>query len=275
MTLCRQILEPDGVLPSGDALLAEYEQRIAAADFAASDFFDLYPSHAPVVEHDPVAPPAYYQGPALDGSAPGRMIASGLHPLSYTYYDVPVLVHHETIPGHHVQLATAMELGLPNYRRDNIFNVYRQHLPFQAYVEGWALYAEQLAYEMGLYDDDPLGNLRRLRLRLHRTARMVADTGIHAKGWTASQAADYMEQATGTPYRRERLWQIIAIPAQSCAYNVGHLKILEMRQRAMDQLGDAFDIKAFHNVVLGNGAMPISVLERLVDDWIASQLSEA
>ncbi len=266
-----QLISEETDLVEGDALLAEYERLIAQADEAAADYFDLYPSAPPVVEYDPNAPIGYYQPPPLDGSGPGKMPSNLQNPARYTLYNVPVLVHHETIPGHHVQQAVAQELGLPNFRRDNIFNVYRHHLPFQAYVEGWAFYAEQLAWEMGLYEEDPLGNLGRLRLELHRTARMVVDTGIHALGWTVGEATDYMAGATGTPYAPEQLYQIIAIPGQACGYNVGRIKILELRQRAMDQLGDRFDIKEFHNVVLGHGSMPLAVLERVVDDWIAAR----
>jgi uncharacterized protein (DUF885 family) len=255
-------------LVEGDALLAEYEERIAQADEASAGFFDIYPSAPPVVVFDPNAPIGYYEPPPLDGSGPGRMPTNLQNPARYTLYNVPVLVHHETIPGHHVQMAVAQELGLPNFRRDHIFNVYRQHLPFQAYVEGWALYAEQLAWEMGLYEGDPLGNLGRLRLELHRTARMVVDTGIHAMGWTMGEAADYMETATGVPYALERLYQIVAIPGQACGYSVGRIKILELRQRAMDRLGDQFDIQEFHNVILGNGALPLTVLEHTVMEYI-------
>jgi uncharacterized protein (DUF885 family) len=267
-----QLIATESDLFQGDALQAEYERLIAEADRAAAAFFDLYPGAPPVVEYDPSAPIGYYEPPPLDGSGPGRMPSNLQNPATYTLYNVPVLLHHETIPGHHVQIAVAQELGLPSFRRDHIFNVYRQHLPFQAYVEGWALYAEQLAWEMGLYEGDPVGNLGRLRLQLHRTARMVIDTGIHAMGWTAREAADYMEEATGVPYSQERLTQIITIPGQACGYSLGRIKILELRQRAMDQIGDRFDIKEFHNVVLGHGSMPLVVLERVVDDWIDAKL---
>jgi uncharacterized protein (DUF885 family) len=267
-----QLISTESDLLQGTALQAEYERLIAEADRVAPAFFDLYPGTPPVVEYDPTAPIGCYEPPPLDGTGPGRMPTNLQNPSTYTLYNVPVLLHHETIPGHHVQTAVAQELGVPKLRRDHIFDVYRQHLPFQAYVEGWALYAEQLAWEMGLYEGDPLGNLGRLRLQLHRTARMVVDTGIHAMGWTAGEATDYMEQATGAPYSRERLAQIIAIPGQACSYNLGRVVILELRQRAMDELGDRFDIKEFHNVVLSHGAMPLEILEQVVEDWIEAEL---
>jgi len=275
MTELNQLLSADNDFLQGDALKKEYERLIAQADQAMEGFFDLRPSAEVVVHYDPDAPPAYYQQPPSDSSGPGQMVANLANSAQFIFYTPAVLIHHETIPGHHVQIALAQELDLPtNFRRNIIFNVYRQHVPFQAYTEGWALYAEGLAWEMGLYADDPLGNLGRLRLRLHRTARLVVDTGIHAKCWTSQEAIDYFEEATGAPYSQTRLAQIIAVPGQACGYNIGLLKILELRQRAMDQLGDEFDIREFHNVILGHGPMPMEILEQVVNDWIEVNLSE-
>jgi uncharacterized protein (DUF885 family) len=127
---------------------------------------------------------------------------------------------------------------------------------------------------MGLYEGDPLGNLGRLRLLLHRTVRLVVDTGIHAKCWTSQEALDYLEEATGSLYSQHRLAQIIAVPGQACGYTIGMLKIMELRQQAMDRLGDEFDIRAFHNVILGHGPMPMEILEQVVNDWIEASLSE-
>jgi uncharacterized protein (DUF885 family) len=172
-------------------------------------------------------------------------------------------------------IALAQELDLPtSFRRDIIYNFYRQHVPFQAYSEGWAFYAEGLAWEMGLYKNDSLSNLGRLRLQLHRTARLVVDTGIHAKGWTIKEATDYLEEATGSPYTQDQLAHIIAVPGQACGYTIGMLKIAELRQKATDQLGDKFDIKEFHNMILGHGPMPIQILEQVALDWILASLSE-
>jgi uncharacterized protein (DUF885 family) len=275
MAELNQLFSTDNNVLQGDVLKKEYERLIAQADQAMERFFDLRPNAGVVVCYDPDAPAAYYQRPPPDGSGPGKMVANLANSAQYIFYNPTVLVHHETIPGHHVQGALAQELDLPTaFRRNVIFNVYRQHLPFQAYTEGWALYAEGLAWEMGLYEDDPLGNLGRLRLRLHRTARLVVDTGIHAKCWNIQEALDYLEEATGSPYDQNQLAHIIAIPGQACGYTIGMLKIMELRQRTMDRLGHEFDIKEFHNVILGHGPMPIEILERVVDDWIEANLSE-
>jgi uncharacterized protein (DUF885 family) len=266
------LLSADTDYLHGEALKQEYERLIAEADEAMDEFFDLRPKAGVVVTYDPEAPAAYYEPPPADGSGPGQMVVNLVNSGQFAFYNPTVLTHHETIPGHHVQTAVAQELDLPtNFRRDIIYNFYRQQVPFEAYIEGWALYAEGLAWEMGLYKGKPKENLGRLRLRLHRIARLVVDTGIHAKGWTSQEALDYFEEATGYQYEQYRLAQIIAVPGQSCI-SVGMLKIMELRQRAMDQLGNKFDIKEFHNVILGNGPMPMDILEQVVNDWIEAKL---
>ena len=264
-----QLFSADTDYLQGEPLRKEYQRLIAEADKAMEEYFDLRPKAQVIVTYDPVAPPAYYEAPPKDGSGPGQMVVNLANSAQFIFYNPTVLTHHETIPGHHVQIALAQELDLPtSFRRDIIYNFYRQQVTFEAYTEGWALYAEGLASEMGLYGDDSLGNLGRLRLRLHRTARLVVDTGIHARGWTIGEAIDYLEEATGSQYSQNRLAQITAIPGQACGYNIGMLKILELRQRAMDRLGDTFDIKEFHNMILGHGPMPIQILEQVVTDWI-------
>ena len=150
-------------------------------------------------------------------------------------------------------------MDLPTFRRE---------LDLNGYVEGWAVYAERLAWEMGLYENDPLANLSRLGFELSRAARLVIDTGIHAKAWTRHEAAAYYEGATGRPASPSSMHRYIILPGQGCGYTIGLLKILELRQLAMDQLGDRFDIKEFHNVVLGNGSLPLEVLESLVQNYI-------
>jgi uncharacterized protein (DUF885 family) len=267
MAAMDQLVAESDVL-QGEELRQAYERLIAQARQAAPEFFDLFPSADVVVEYDPYAPPAYYQQPPHDGSGPGRMIVNLVNSAQFIFYNVYTLTHHETIPGHHVQYALAEELDLPKFRRDTLFDVARQFFAYQAFTDGWALYAQRLAWEMGLYGDDLLGNLGRLRQELHVTARLVVDTGIHAQGWSLQGAIAYLEEATGLSYGPNRLRQIINLPGQACGYNVGYFKILELRQRAMDRLGDQFDIKAFHNVILGHGPMPLQILERVVDDWI-------
>jgi uncharacterized protein (DUF885 family) len=175
------------------------------------------------------------------------------------------LSYHEGIPGHHFQIATAHQLkGLPFIRQQPIYT---------AYSEGWALYAERLAAEIGLYKDDPFGDLGRLQAELFRAVRLVVDTGLHAKGWTREQAIEYMVGTTGMGEAEvtSEIERYMALPGQALAYKVGQLKILELRDKARAALGPKFDLKDFHTVVLENGAVPLTVLERLVDEWIAAQ----
>jgi uncharacterized protein (DUF885 family) len=172
------------------------------------------------------------------------------------------MTFHEAIPGHHLQGALTRELEIPTFRKD---------IEFNAYVEGWALYAEYLAWEMGLYDDDPLSNLGRLQFEQMRALRLVVDTGVHARGWTFAETSDRVEELTGSAISRGYLTRFFVLPGQATGYTIGFLKILELRQRAMDQLGDAFDLGEFHDVILGNGPMPLEILERSVDEWVHTQ----
>jgi uncharacterized protein (DUF885 family) len=177
------------------------------------------------------------------------------------------LAYHEAIPGHHFQLALAQELDLPFFRKNTIFT---------AYAEGWALYAERLAWEMDMYADDPYGNLGRLQAESFRAARLVVDTGIHTKRWTYDEAVAYMVENTGMP-RGQIEFEVsryITWPGQATAYKIGMIKILELRQEAEEQLDDRFDLKAFHNVVIGSGSVPLETLDRLVDDYIEERLAE-
>jgi uncharacterized protein (DUF885 family) len=183
-------------------------------------------------------------------------------------------VHHETIPGHHTQIALAQELELPNFQRYYGVNPYRQDYILQAYPEGWALYGETLAWEMGLYVDDPFANLGRLRLHLLRAVRAVVDTGLHAKGWTLDGAAAYLEDVTGMPQSRSGLTRYLVNPGYPTGYTVGAIKIFELRQRATDALGDTFDIREFHDVVLGHGVLPIGVLEEVVEEWLTAKQNQ-
>jgi uncharacterized protein (DUF885 family) len=253
-----QRLWTDSEFFEGDALLAEYWRLIEEADQAAGDFFDLRPSADLVIRSDPLSTVAYYRSPPLDGSGPG-IFTINLEAGPTPHYQMPTVAYHETVPGHHFQGALALEFDLPTFRRNLVLN---------AYNEGWALYAERLAWEMGLYKGDPLGNLGRLALEIERAARVVVDTGLHDLGWTMHQAATYFQEETGVPYNYARLTRYLVLPGQGCSYTIGYLKIMELRQRAMDQLGDEFDIKEFHNLVLGQGALPLEILERLVDEWI-------
>jgi uncharacterized protein (DUF885 family) len=174
---------------------------------------------------------------------------------------MPTIAYHETIPGHHTQLAIAQELDLPLLRTDMALN---------AYIEGWAMYGERLAWELGLYDDDPWGNIGRLQLELLRAVRLVADTGIHAMRWTRQAAKDYVNEAMGAPGGdfSSEVDRFVVLPGQAVSYKIGMLRLLELCQRAMDQLGDQFDLRFFHNLILGQGSVPLDLLERLVQEAI-------
>jgi uncharacterized protein (DUF885 family) len=253
-------------------LRLEYNRILDAVKIASLDFFDLRTSIDVIVRPEPSGPPAYYESPKPGDEGPGAMpVNLDISPL-YFNYNENVLVHHETIPGHHTQIALAQELDLPYFQSYYSVNPFLQDYAFLAYVEGWALYAENLAWEMGLYEGDAFANLGRLRLSLLRTVRMVVDTGIHARGWTLDEAAAYLEDVTGMPQTRAQLTRYLVNPGYFCSYNVASLKYLEWRQRAMNQLGPSFDIKEFHNVMLGNGVLPVSVLEGVINDWIATKL---
>jgi len=259
----------------GNELLREYEQHIAKVDGRLREFFNVLPESDLVITVDLDGPPAYYIEPPIDRSGPGQIVTSLVNVVPFLAYDEPVLMHHEGIPGHHMQLALARDLDLPDFRRDLMSNVYTRHPLFQAYTEGWALYAEHLAAEMGVYQDDPIGHLCQLRLMLARLVRLVADTGINAFGWSWEQAAAYLQQQTGRASRMSEMIRYDSYPGQACAYGMGYLTILELRQRAMDALGDAFDIKAFHDTILLHGPMPLSTLEWVANEWISEAFGQA
>ena len=195
-------------------------------------------------------------------SRPGAFYARATG--SETIFSMPTLTYHETIPGHHTQIAIALELDLPDFRKGG---------PFTAYSEGWALYAERLMAELGAYENDPYGDLGRLQAEAFRAARLVVDTGIHVKGWTFDQAFEFMLENTGMPQQQleREVARYIVWPGQSLAYKMGMIKILELRQMAEEQLGEQFDITEFHNVVLGNGAVPLDILEQIIENYIASK----
>ena len=254
-------LYADSQILVGKAQLDEYNRLIDLMKGATPSYFDLLPQSDLIILEEPFgAGIGYYQSPPLDGSGPGKFFTNTNNPMPD--HLIPTYVFHETIPGHHLQIALAQELALPTFRRAFVLN---------GYAEGWATYAERLAWEMGLYDEDPLGNLGRLDFELRRAARLVVDTGIHAKGWTRSEAAAYYGEATGSPTDPIAMNRFVVLPGQGCGYTIGMLKILELRQEAIDKLGDKFDIKAFHDVVLGSGSLPLEILEELVTEWLTSE----
>lgn len=245
----------------------EYQRLIDHIDKNMGQIFDIRPKAKVQVKRIPkfkekTAPGAYYETPARDGSRPGVFYANLRDMNEIVKYGMPTLAYHEAVPGHHFQLAVQGELkGLP---------MFRTVIPFTAYAEGWALYAERLAKEYGFYKNDPYGDLGRLQAEIFRAVRLVVDAGIHYKKWTRTQAIDYMIKNTGMTKSEvvSEIERYIVIPGQACAYKVGQLKILELRAKAKKALGDKFDIKKFHNVILKNGAVPLSILEKLVNKYI-------
>ena len=211
------------------------------------------------------SPGAYYQGPALDGSRPGVFFVNLRDLRELPRYSMRTLAYHEGVPGHHFQTALQTELtGVPQFRK---------LLGFSAFSEGWALYCERLAWEIG-FQDDPYDNLGRLKDEMMRAVRLVVDTGIHSKRWSRERAINYMLSKTGMVESDvvAEIERYFVLPGQATAYKVGMIKILELRERAKQALGERFDIRQFHDVVLGNGEVPLAILERQVDAWIeASQ----
>jgi uncharacterized protein (DUF885 family) len=215
------------------------------------------------------APGAYYNPPALDGTRPGVFYANLRNLNEMPKFGMRTLALHEGVPGHHFQIALALEQqGGPTFRKV---------LPFTAYAEGWALYAEWLGTELGLYKDDPYGDLGRLRDEMLRAVRLVVDTGIHFKRWPRQQAIDYMVSKTGMPQAEvvTEVERYIVDPGQACAYMVGMLSIRAARSRAENALGPRWNSdaeKAFHDTVLGSGALPLQILDEQVDAWIKTKL---
>jgi len=200
----------------------------------------------------------------MDGSRPGVFYANLYDIKATPKYSMRTLAYHEAIPGHHFQLAVQQEQkDLPFFRR---------LIPFPAYSEGWGLYAERLAWEMGL-QEDPYDNIGRLQAELFRAVRLVVDTGIHAMRWSREEAIDYMLANTGMAESDvvAEIERYFVMPGQATAYKVGMIKILELRDYAKAELGDRFDIREFHNVVLTNGSVPLDILEQLVRDYVADK----
>ncbi len=250
-----------------EQILKDYQTILDEIDGGIDTAFNIRPEAGVEVVRIPefkekTSPGAYYQGPALDGSRPGRFFANLYDIKATPKYGMRTLAYHEGIPGHHFQVSIAMELeGVP---------LFRNFAPFTAYVEGWALYAEYLAWEMG-FQDNPLDNVGRLQAELFRSVRLVVDTGIHAKRWTREEAIKYMEDNTGYAHSDvvSEIERYIVSPGQATAYKVGMIKILELRNKAQEQLGEKFQLSDFHDVVLKNGAVPLSVLEDLVNGYIS------
>ncbi len=208
--------------------------------------------------------PAYYQAGTPDGSRPGRLFIDTYNATERNLYGVESIAYHEGLPGHHLQISIAQELtDLPEFRK---------YEGYTAYVEGWGLYAEQLGKDAGFYQD-PYSDYGRLEADIWRAIRLVVDTGVHSEGWSREQMVDYFHEHSNIdePSIQAEVDRYIAWPGQALAYKVGQLEILELRDRAQKTLGTKFDLRAFHDEVLDSGALPLDVLEKRVDTWVAAQ----
>jgi uncharacterized protein (DUF885 family) len=248
--------------------LARYQEILDQVNARMPEYFRSLPAKHLTVERVPTSQEkgtsgAYYQQAAMDGSRPGIFFANLRDMKEVPQWGMKTLAYHEGIPGHHFQISIALGLkDLPLIRQQTLYT---------AYAEGWALYAEEFAAEIGMYKDDPWGDLGRLQLELLRAARLVVDTGLHAQGWSREQAIEYMVSTTGMAEGdvTSEVERYMALPGQACAYKVGELKILELRDKAKAALGPKFNLKDFHAVVLENGGVPLTVLEQLINEWIA------
>jgi len=255
---------------AGEEIMADARQAFEAATASMGDWFGRLPVTPCTIEPVPDflaadSPSAYYFPPPGDGSRGGTYYVNTDHPENKARYETASIAFHEAIPGHHLQLAIATELtDLPRFRRFSLSNT--------AYVEGWGLYAERLAEEMGLYRSD-LERIGMLAADSIRACRLVVDTGLHAHGWTRSQAIDFM--AANTPISVEEVTveidRYIGMPAQALAYKLGQREIFRLREAARSRLGARFEIKGFHDAVLTSGAVRLPILGELVDAWAGSR----
>ena len=252
-----------------EAFLSDARKQTAEIFAVADQYFNKLPKASMEVRkveawRENSTSIAFYESPSVDGSRPGYYYANLKDMTTYQKSVSTAITYHEGVPGHHFQIALAQELKeLPDFRKHSFYG---------AYTEGWALYAERLAKDMGFYQD-PMSDFGRLHDEIWRSARLVIDTGIHAKRWTREQAIDYFRQNTPlsegdmvTEVERFFVW-----PGQALGYKVGMMKILELRARAEAALGNAYDIRDFHDVVIGKGAMPLPILEAQVDAYIATK----
>lgn len=253
-----------------EELLAFLRGEIKTIEDEALDLFSSLPPQAVEVRRIPIAieagaPGGYYNAPSLDGSRPGIFAINLKDMKAVPSFGLKTLTYHEAVPGHHFQIALNMlqtDIGLM-----------RQNASFNGFIEGWALYSELVAYEMGMYENDPFGDLGRLQAEAYRAARLVVDTGLHYKKWTRQQAIEYFAEATGSAMSDvvSAIDRYIAWPGQALGYKLGMIKFVELRDKAKAELGDMFDIKAFHDLILLKGARPLAIVENDVDAWIAVQ----
>ena len=253
-----------------EGLLRDLNAQIVAMEARLPEYFGRLPKSPVEVKRVPKAieagaPGGYYNGPALDGSRPGQYYINLRDTAEWPKWTLPTLSYHEATPGHHHQIALQQE----NDDTPMLMKV----MGFSAYSEGWALYAEQLADEMGVYEGDPWGQIGYLQSLMFRATRLVVDSGLHHKRWSREQAIRFMVDATGdqessitTEIERYCVW-----PGQAASYKVGHTSIVALREDAKRRLGPKFDIRSFHDTLLGVGGVPLEVLKQVMNDWVVRQ----
>jgi uncharacterized protein (DUF885 family) len=251
-------------------MIDDLQARLEAVVARLPAYFSELPKAKAVVAAVPAlidagAPAAYYQNAALDGSRPATIYFNLHDTHEWPKWSSPSTLYHEGMPGHHLQVGLSQELtGIPRYRAQMFFS---------GYGEGWALYAEQLADEMGVYENDPLGRLGFLKDQAFRAGRLVIDTGMHSKKWTREKAVKYMVDLIGdseSGMTRE-VDRYCTWPGQACSYKIGHSVWTKLRADAKTKLGAKFDIKEFHHAGLSAGAMPLDVLSRVIGDYVAGK----
>jgi uncharacterized protein (DUF885 family) len=259
---------PKYIPASADQILDDFRRYIAQMEPKLPELFTLLPKSPVTVEAIPAfqaAAATHYVTGTPDGKRPGRVVVATSNFAERSLIDDEAIAYHEGIPGHHMQLSVQQQLtGLPKFRLHS--------LGFNAYVEGWALYAEQLGKEVGFYQD-PVSDYGRLSSELFRAVRLVVDTGIHAKGWSRDEVVEFMRKsgAVDEPTIQSETDRYIAWPAQALSYKLGQLKFRELRERAKKELGPQFDIRKFHDEMLDGGTLPLDLLEARTDRWIAQQ----
>lgn len=272
------IANPANVYPNTDEakveLIAHLNIQMEAMQARLPRIFGRLPKAGVEIKRVPPeiqagAGQGYYNAPSLDGTRPGIYWINLTDTANWPKFGLPTLTYHEASPGHHLQIALQQESAAA----PKLMNL----LGFSSYMEGWGLYAEQLADEMGAYDSDPLGRVGFYQSLLFRAVRLVVDTGIHSKGWSREQAIRYFIDNTGRAEggATSEIERYCTFPGQACAYKVGHNEWVRLREKARATLGDRFDIRGFHDAALAGGGMPLTVLERVINNWVSTQASLA
>jgi uncharacterized protein (DUF885 family) len=262
---------PKYIPTSADQILDDFRHYIGEMEPKLPQLFTLLPNSPVTVEAIPAfeaAAATHYMVGTPDGKRPGRVVVATSNFAERSLIDDEAIAYHEGVPGHHTQLSVQARLmALPKFRLHN--------LGFNAYTEGWGLYAEQLGKDVGFYQD-PVSDYGRLSSELFRAVRLVVDTGIHSKGWTRDQVVEFFRKsgAVDEPTIQSETDRYIAWPAQALSYKLGQLKFRELRDRAQRELGPKFDIRTFHDEMLDGGALPLDLLDVRTDKWLTQQKSK-